>query len=235
MPEPAYILENGTQVPYVPVEVKTARDAYAASLRVLFKHVADFHLCIVRTFSSKYGIPEDDILQTIQESEEFKNMKVDPVLDTDKFNMLGYVQIKEDAPAVKKTKTKSKIVKPVGRVATEENLASATNPIVAPEQEQQAPIKPKPIRKKVVQKPDTAVNSVAIDTHAMNVIAANTDGTLLAQIVDTPPKVDPETIKTKIIRKKVIQNPSIAPATTDVAPATNTCDAPRKIIRKNAA
>ena len=93
MKEPAYILENGTPVPYLPVEVKTARDAYAASLHVLFKHVADFHLCIVRTFSNKYGIPEDEILQTIQESEEFKNMKVDPVLDTDKFNTLGYLPV----------------------------------------------------------------------------------------------------------------------------------------------
>ena len=90
MQEPAYILENGTPVPYIPVEVKTARDAYAVSLHVLFKHVADFHICVVRTMSSKYGIPEDDILKTIQESEEFKNMLVDPVLDMD-FNSLGYL------------------------------------------------------------------------------------------------------------------------------------------------
>ena len=81
MQEPAYILKNGQSVSYIPLEVKTARDAYAASLHVLFKHVADFHICIVKTFSAKYGIPEDDILKTIQESEEFKNMHVDPVLD----------------------------------------------------------------------------------------------------------------------------------------------------------
>ena len=65
---------------YVPIEVKTHRDAYAATLHVLFKHIADFHLCVVQTISKKYGIPEDDIIQTIQESPEFKNMEVDPAL-----------------------------------------------------------------------------------------------------------------------------------------------------------
>ena len=231
MQEPAYILENGTPVPYIPVEVKTARDAYAVSLHVLFKHVADFHICVVRTMSSKYGIPEDDILKTIQESTEFKNMQVDPVLDTDKFNTLGYLQIKESAPAVKKTK--SKIVKPVERVAIEENLAPVTSTLVAPEQKQeqeqeQDPIKPKPIRKKVVQKPATAVNLFAMDTYAMNVIAANTDGTLQAQTVATPPTAESEPIKTKIIRKKVVQIPS-------VTPAINAETHSRKIIRKKTA
>jgi 1-aminocyclopropane-1-carboxylate deaminase/D-cysteine desulfhydrase-like pyridoxal-dependent ACC family enzyme len=90
MQEPAYILKNGQSVSYIPLEVKTARDAYAASLHVLFKHVADFHICIVKTFSAKYGIPEDDILKTIQESEEFKNMQVDPVLDMG-MQSLGYL------------------------------------------------------------------------------------------------------------------------------------------------
>ena len=231
MQEPVYIMKDGTPVPYIPGTITTSRDAYAASLHALFKHVADFHLCVVRTFSVKYGIPEDDILKTIQESTEFKNMQVDPVLDTDKFNTLGYLQIKESAPAVKKPK--SKIVKPVERVAIEENLAPVTSTFVAPEQEQkqeqeQDPIKPKPIRKKVVQKPATAVNLFAMDTYAMNVIAANTDGTLQAQTVATPPTAESEPIKTKIIRKKVVQIPS-------VTPAINAETHSRKIIRKKTA
>ena len=76
MSEPVY----KQTMPYVPIEVKTHRDAYAATLHVLFKHIADFHLCVVQTISKKYGIPEDDIIQTIQESPEFKNMEVDPAL-----------------------------------------------------------------------------------------------------------------------------------------------------------
>jgi hypothetical protein len=78
MSEPVY----KQTMPYVPIEVKTHRDAYAATLHVLFKHIADFHICVVKTFSKKYGIPEDDIIQTIQESPEFKNMEVDPALHT---------------------------------------------------------------------------------------------------------------------------------------------------------
>ena len=85
MIEPVYVLENGQNVSYIPIEIKNHREAYAATLHVLFKHVADFHTCVVQTFSRKYGIPEDEIMQTIQESEEFKNMNVDPVLH------LGYL------------------------------------------------------------------------------------------------------------------------------------------------
>jgi len=76
MSEPVY----KQTMPYVPIEVKTHRDAYAATLHVLFKHIADFHICVVKTFSKKYGIPEDEIIQTIQESPEFKNMEVDHAL-----------------------------------------------------------------------------------------------------------------------------------------------------------
>ena len=85
--------------------------------------------------------------------------------------------------------------------------------------------------------PSTAVNLFDMDACATNVIAA----TLEAQIVaTTPTMVESEPIKTKTIRKKVVQKPAttaaVAPATeaTIAAPATNatTDDAPRKIIRK---
>jgi len=279
MPEPAYIMKNGTPVPYLPVEVKTARDAYAASLHVLFKHVADFHICIVRAFSTKYGIPEDEILQTIQESEEFKNMKVDPVLDTDQLDTLGYLQstpvqaepVKESPPPpVKKIKAKKvspAVMEPVAEpiiVAEDErhDTVPATSVSTTNVVDAQEPIKPKVIRKKVVQKPttNTAVNLFDMDTRATNVIAANTNGTLEVQIVATPPSIpadsEPtEPFKTKTIRKKVVQKPAVAPATNAVAPATNAvapatnavapatnavapatnADAPRKIIRKKLA
>jgi hypothetical protein len=209
MQEPAYVMKDGTTIPYVPVEVKTARDAYAASLHVLFKHVADFHLCVVRTFSVKYGIPEDDILKTIQESDEFKNMQVDPVLCMDMgINSLRHL---DKAPVpdskseevttapvtapvkskVKKTKKsepepKSEPPTPVS-VATEESRPDAD-----PQPEL---IKPKTIRKKIVVPKPT-------------------------QPITEPVKVATEPVK-------------VAPAT--IAPtAPLTEDAPRKIIKKNA-
>jgi hypothetical protein len=100
MIEPVYILDDGKKMPYVPIQIKDNRDAYAATLHVLFKHVADFHICIVKAFSKKYGIPEDDIMQTIQESEEFKNMHVDPALDPVlASDALGYLA-QQPAPTV---------------------------------------------------------------------------------------------------------------------------------------
>jgi len=123
----------------------------------------------LRTVSSKYGIPEDEILKTIQESEEFKNMTVDPVLDTDQVNTLGYLQpeskqvpIEEppasiEVPAVKKKTIASKAKK------SKETPLPAPMPVPVPvptpvvEEERREPepepIKPKTIKKKVIQKP----------------------------------------------------------------------------------
>ena len=246
-------MKDGTTIPYVPVEVKTARDAYAASLHVLFKHVADFHLCVVRTFSVKYGIPEDDILKTIQESDEFKNMQVDPVLCMDMgINSLRHL---DKAPVpdskseevttapvtapvkskVKKTKKsepepKSEPPTPVS-VATEESRPDAD-----PQPEL---VKPKTIRKKIPQ--------------AIDPITPAPEPTPVAVVVaeESRPDADPqpELIKPKTIRKKIVVPKPTQPITepvkvatepVKVAPATIaptaplTEDAPRKIIKKNA-
>ena len=256
MQEPAYILKNGQSVPYIPGTITTNREAYAASLHVLFKHVADFHICVVRTFSAKYGIPEDDILKTIQESDEFKNMQVDPVLDMD-INSLGYLAevpvTKEEVPdskseevpatvpvtatvqkakPTKVKKTKNAEPEPVAVIATEES-----RPVE--ERESDSVIKTKTIRKKIVPKPTQPI----------------TDPTP-TPVVAVLPKSESDPIKT--IRKKIVQKPTqpiteptqpiaepvkaassvptTAPATkaTTTAPITTAGDAPRKIIKKKA-
>jgi hypothetical protein len=114
MSHPVYILENGQTAPYVPIEIKDHREAYAATLHVLFKHVADFHICVVKTFSKKYGIPEDEIMQTIQESDEFKNMRVDPVLHHDGLGLTPEPQQQkhqEQEPAPAKQKHQEPVAK----------------------------------------------------------------------------------------------------------------------------
>lgn len=265
MQEPAYILSNGKTVPYVPIEVKTARDAYAASLHVLFKHVADFHICIVRTFSSKYGIPEDEILKTIQESEEFKNMTVDPVLDTDQINTLGYLQPEssqqvpvedpQQAPVPVPVEVLAAKKKPVASKAKKVKTVEPVEPVEMParapviEEERREPepepFKPKTIKKKVIQKPapvapPTPVNLFDInENYTKNVIAANTNGTLQAQVLETPLPAS-EAVKTKTIKKKVIQKPvpvitmePLAPPTEPIiAPIVALEGEPRKIIKK---
>ena len=86
--EPVYITPDGTRIPYLPETVVTARDAYAATLHVMFRHLADFHLCVVSTMSKKYGIPEDEIMTTIHESEEFKKLTPDAAI-TDIYGIYG--------------------------------------------------------------------------------------------------------------------------------------------------
>lgn len=192
MQEPAYILKNGQSVSYIPLKVKTARDAYAASLHVLFKHVADFHICIVKTFSAKYGIPEDDILKTIQESEEFKNMQVDPVLDMG-MQSLGYldeVPVKEvpvtttDVPKITPSVTKTKTPPPVveSHVNLEETPAKITKII------RKKAVVPKPKPATDVQVEPTS--SVPTSTKATSSVPTATASSVpLASEGDVPRKI----------------------------------------------
>jgi hypothetical protein len=240
MQEPVYIMKDGTPVPYIPHDITTSRDAYAASLHALFKHVADFHLCIVRTFSVKYGIPEDDILKTIHDSEDFKNMQVDPAICMD-------VHSAKNPASNEKTKPVARIKKP------KNNVSSLVEPVVINECATREPIAAvtiKTIRKKIVVPTDL----FAEETETMNAIAANTNGTLMKQVLPDAPFLKTSQ-QIKPIQKTVVQTPLTAPATNTVAPATNTVapatntvapatntvapatnavahDAPRKIIKK---
>lgn len=250
MQEPVYVMKDGTNVPYVPVEVKTARDAYAASLHVLFKHVADFHLCVVRTFSVKYGIPEDDILKTIQESDEFKNMQVDPVLCMDMgMNSLGPLE-KVPVPASNSEVMTAPVTAPVkqtrpiaSKMKKTKNQEPEPNPaaiIVAEEVRPDADpqpelVKPKTIRKKIVA-------PKAVDPPApISTPTPEPTPVALVATEETRPDVDPqpELIQPKTIRKKIVPKPmqpitepeKVALAT--IAPTANAENTPRKIIKKN--
>ena len=253
MQEPAFILKNGTSVPYIPGTITTSRDAYAASLHVLFKHVADFHICIVRTFSVKYGIPEDDILKTIQESEEFKNMLVDPVLDMD-FNSLGYLDqaTKAEVQATKAPKAEVpppsneapviEVPKPTATKVKATKAKKTTPPppiadvhvpvskeLVPEEEEKEAPIA-------AAQEPVSKAKPVAKAKKTTK--NAPVEAPVEAPVALEESRPDPESeIKTKTIRKKVVVP---KPATTTAAPATLATivapaiegDVPRKIIKK---
>jgi hypothetical protein len=225
MIEPACILHNGKKVPYVPIEIKTHRDAYAATLHVLFKHVADFHICIVKAFSKKYGISEDDIMQTIQESEEFKNMHVDPVLDP-----LGYLA-QEPAP------TQS------SQAPAQETAPTQSSQAPAPTQSSQAPVAKKRIIKKKTESSGETATTETATTETATTEAATTETATTAPIPIE---------KRKVIRKKVAPSPmptNSEPVVTDerrtdviasveqVSPiahllATNVPATQKKIIRK---
>lgn len=238
MQEPAYIMKNGKNVPYIPIEVKTAREAYAASLHVLFKHVADFHICVVKTFSAKYGIPEDDILKTIQESEEFKNMHVDPVLDTDS-EPLGYltaapVPVPQHAvPQDSEVQPKEQPVVPAKKRIVKKKTVELV-PVSTPEttQEQHIPI---PIhvpitvlaeKKRVIKK---------------KTIAANVDDSLRTDTADMMTPTPPQSIPATILQppRAITTTPSIPMQKTgaDVAKLLTISDTTgshiqKKIIKK---
>jgi len=64
----------------IPVEinVKDGRSAYAASLQMILRHVADFHMTVVDIISEKYKIPVDEIMNTVTSDSRYTNMLVNP-------------------------------------------------------------------------------------------------------------------------------------------------------------
>lgn len=245
MIQPVYILENGQRVPYVPIEIKDHREAYAATLHVLFKHVADFHICVVKSFSKKYGIPEDDIMQTIQESEEFKNMRVDPVLHHDGLGYLSPEPVQQPEPAV---------VQPEPVVVQPEPLVVQPEPVV---------VQPEPVvtKKRIVKKKAQVTPAVEEAKPVPEVTEAKpmpevTEAKPAPEVTEAKPTI---VEKKKVIRKKAqvaiaevaveldrsdnampIQTPPTSTPTTVTPPSdalaqlltTDTSIAQKKIIRK---
>ena len=80
--EPVFVTKEGVEEPYIAKSVTSGRDMYAASLHLLFKHVADFHSSILDILSEKYSIPVEDMLNTIHEDPRFTEMVVNPVIHT---------------------------------------------------------------------------------------------------------------------------------------------------------
>jgi hypothetical protein len=235
--EPVYILKNGQLIPYIPATITTGRAAYAASLHVLFKHVADFHICIVKVFSSKYGIPEDDILKTIQESEEFKNMKVDPVLDTDSLGYLAQAPVVEspvvEAPAVKALpKLIAKKMKTKKSVPTTEVPAVEVPAIKAPIQK-----KTSIASKSKKTKNEDQSEPIASEVPAMHVIDESRE---TRETREPDPLIKMKPIRKKIVVSKpdtiaieTIESSSVVASVVAHALTLNhECDVPRKIIKK---
>ncbi len=78
--EPFYVNEHGETTSFVPKDIKTSRDAYGASLHMLFKHVADVHVTLLEILAEKYKLSVDEMLQTVQDDPRWKNIPVNPVI-----------------------------------------------------------------------------------------------------------------------------------------------------------
>lgn len=69
-------LKKKVSIP-VDIEIQDGRSAYALSLQMIFRHVADFHMTVVDVISEKYNIPVDDIMNAVTSDSRYKNMVVD--------------------------------------------------------------------------------------------------------------------------------------------------------------
>lgn len=80
--EPVFVTKEGVSEPYIPREILTHRDAYSASLHLLFKHVADVHLLMVEVLAEKYNLDADEIIQTVQNDQRMKDITLNPTLES---------------------------------------------------------------------------------------------------------------------------------------------------------
>ena len=92
--EPVYINEEGVTEPYIHKDIVTNRDAYSASLHILFKHVSDFHLILIEIIAEKTGLDSTEIIASIQQDPRYIEAIVDP-----KIHSFGLLE-KEDVQKV---------------------------------------------------------------------------------------------------------------------------------------
>ena len=115
--EPVFINKDGSMIPYIPRDVIGHREMYGASLHLVFKHTADFHMTMLEILAEKYDLSVDDMLEKIHGDSRFTNMVVNPTI-----HAMGYFE-KEDlekkipSPSIESTPKIKKIVKPKKPVA----------------------------------------------------------------------------------------------------------------------
>ena len=101
----------------IPVDIEI-RDgdgcsAYALSLQMIFKHVAEFHMTVVDIISEKYNIPVDEIMNAVTSDSRYKNMMVDKIKK--KINeepnkaVVGKLRALSVAPVINITSAKTEI------------------------------------------------------------------------------------------------------------------------------
>ena len=149
--EPFYVEEDGTQHSYVPRTITTARDAFAASLHLVFNHVADFHAMMVTIIAEKYEIPEEEIFEVVRSDPRFSSLVSAPVVQS-----MGYFDEDELSAAVKKMKMEEEPAAAAAAGAPSATVGAAESGAPQPKEE------PKP-KKKVLKKPAKKAAVVTLD------------------------------------------------------------------------
>lgn len=72
------IMDGGIAMQSLPV--KTASDAFTASLLMMMKHCADIHLTVLEVIGEKYGLDIDEMCETLKEHPRWKQIHIEPVI-----------------------------------------------------------------------------------------------------------------------------------------------------------
>lgn len=96
--EPVFVSKDGSVQEYIPKEIVGYREAYAASLHLVFKHVADFHMAMLEIIAEKYGHDVDEMVSVIQSDSRFTDIMVNPVIAG--LNIIKQEDVKDAAEAV---------------------------------------------------------------------------------------------------------------------------------------
>jgi hypothetical protein len=80
MPIKSIKIDNKLPEDYEPHEINDANSARAASIHLLFSHVADFHKLIVKIIADKYKIKEEEIYDTIVKHPDYTGMTINPFI-----------------------------------------------------------------------------------------------------------------------------------------------------------
>ena len=119
--EPVFVAKDGSVQEYIPKEIVGYREAYAASLHLVFKHVADFHTAMLEIIAEKYGHDVDELVKVVQEDSRIKDMTVNPVISG--LNIIT----QKDVPAVAVA-----VAEPVAAEAPKKKLIVKRKTPVAP-------------------------------------------------------------------------------------------------------
>jgi hypothetical protein len=108
--EPCFVNKDGGVVPYLPKDIITHRDAYAASLHILLEHTAKFHVLVAEIIAEKYNLDVTEMMKTVREDSRFQLSVSDPGL-----NALGYFDEKDlEKKVPSKPEPEGEPVKPEG-------------------------------------------------------------------------------------------------------------------------
>lgn len=82
---------DGETTSYIPTNITTNREAYSASLDMIFKHVADLHIRIIEIIADKYNLDSGEIINEVINNPMYINMQGE-------VNGMGYVDNTSSPP-----------------------------------------------------------------------------------------------------------------------------------------